>query len=88
DAGQPLETAWARIGHERPIMGNLAPTALLEPWPVLRAAIDRVLEGAAGRPGHVFNLGHGVLPQTPVESVQRLVEHVHEVTAVLEVAKP
>lgn len=87
DASLPLAEAWKRIGHGRPIMGNLDPAALLEPWPVLREKIDRVLEGAAGQPGHVFNLGHGVLPQTPVEAVRQLVEHVHQSTAVLEVGR-
>ena len=77
----PLATAWARIGHDRPVQGNLDPTALLAPWRELRPRIDEVLDGAAGRPGHVFNVGHGVLPSTPVESVRRLVEYVRERTS-------
>lgn len=77
----PLGEAWARIGHERPVQGNLDPVALLAPWPVLRERVDEVLAEAAGRPGHVFNVGHGVLQTTPIDNVRRLVEHVHERTA-------
>jgi uroporphyrinogen decarboxylase len=55
---------------------------LLAPWRELRFQIDDVLDRAAGRPGHIFNLGHGVLPATPVDIVRRLVDHVHERTAV------
>jgi uroporphyrinogen decarboxylase len=81
DRQLPLATSWARIGHDRPVQGNLDPTALLAPWRELRTRIDDVLDGAAGRPGHVFNVGHGVLQGTPVESVRRLVEHVRERTS-------
>jgi uroporphyrinogen decarboxylase len=77
----PLDEAWARVGYERPVQGNLDPAALLAPWRELRARIDDVLDRAAGRPGHVFNVGHGLVPQTPVESVRRLVEHVRERTS-------
>jgi uroporphyrinogen decarboxylase len=73
-----LGAAWRRLGDEVGIQGNLDPVALLAPWPELRARAQAVLDGAAGRPGHIFNLGHGVLPDTPVENVQRLVEFVHE----------
>lgn len=72
-----LDTARDRIGNGTPIQGNLDPVALLGPWPELKARADEVLEQAAGRPGHVFNLGHGILPQTPVDNVRRLVDHVH-----------
>jgi uroporphyrinogen decarboxylase len=73
----PLDDAWAAIGPDRAIQGNLDPTVLLGPWePIERKARD-VLARAASRPGHVFNLGHGVLPDTPVERLQRLVELVH-----------
>jgi uroporphyrinogen decarboxylase len=77
----PLDEAWAEVGFERRVQGNLDPASLLAPWRELRARIDDVLERAAGRRGHVFNLGHGLVPQTPVESVRRLVEHVRERTS-------
>ena len=74
----PLDEAWALLGPDRPVQGNLDPASLLAPWRELRVRIDDVLERAAGRPGHVFNVGHGVVPQTPVDNVRRLVEHVRE----------
>ena len=74
----PLDEAWARVGLDRPVQGNLDPAALLAPWRELRFRIDDVLDRAAGRPGHVFNVGHGLVPQTPVDNVKRLVEHVGE----------
>jgi len=77
----PLDEAWERIGAERPVQGNLDPAALLAPWPELRFRIDDVLERAGGRPGHVFNVGHGLVPQTPPDNVKRLVEHVRDRTS-------
>ena len=77
----PLDDAWRIVGFERPVQGNLDPISLLAPWRELRARVDDVLERAGGRPGHVFNLGHGLVPQTPVDNVRRLVEHVQERTA-------
>jgi uroporphyrinogen decarboxylase len=74
----PLDEAWATVGFDRPVQGNLDPSSLLAPWPELRARADDVLDRAGGRPGHVFNLGHGIVPQTPVDNVQRLVAHVQE----------
>lgn len=76
----PLDAAWARIG-DRAIMGNLDPVLLKAPWRELRAQADDVLERAGGRPGHIFNLGHGVLQHTPPDNVRRLVEHVREQSA-------
>ena len=76
----PLDVAWERIGPERAIQGNLDPAVLLAPWEAVAAEARDVLSRAAGRDGHVFNLGHGVLPQTPVEKLQRLVDLVHEET--------
>ncbi len=76
----PLDAAWRRIGHDRAIQGNLDPAACLGSWDVVRRKALGVLERAEGRPGHVFNLGHGVLPETPVENLQRLVDLVHETT--------
>jgi uroporphyrinogen decarboxylase len=77
DWRQPLDEAWERIGHDRGIQGNLDPTLLLGPTERLFSAADEVLRRAAGRPGHVFNLGHGVLPTTPLDHVQQLAKHVH-----------
>ncbi len=76
-----LDDAWAVLGSERPVQGNLDPASLLAPWEVLRSRVDDVLERAAGRSGHVFNVGHGLVPQTPVDNVRRLVEHVQEQTS-------
>ena len=73
----PLDEAWDAIGHERGIQGNLDPTLLLGPTDRLLLAADDVLFRAAGRPGHIFNLGHGILPSTPLEHVQELARHVH-----------
>jgi uroporphyrinogen decarboxylase len=77
----PLDEAWAAVGFERPVQGNLDPAALLAPWRELRVRIDDVLDRAGSRPGHVFNVGHGLVPQTPVDNVRRLVEYVHERTS-------
>ncbi|MEM1094613.1 MAG: uroporphyrinogen decarboxylase [Bacteroidota bacterium] len=76
----PLDAAWEKIGTDRPIMGNLDPVSLHAPWAVLRERADDVLRRAAGRPGHIFNVGHGILPETPVDNVRRLVDYVHEQT--------
>ena len=73
----PLDEAWARIGFDRAIQGNLDPTLLLGPIERLLAGAEDVLRRAGGRPGHVFNLGHGILPMTPVEHVQALARYVH-----------
>jgi uroporphyrinogen decarboxylase len=73
----PLDDAWERIGHDRAIQGNLDPTLLLAPLDRMLAGADAVLQRANGRPGHIFNLGHGILPTTPVEHVQALAQHVH-----------
>src|SRR6266513_2620912 len=72
-----LGDAWRVVGYDRAIQGNLEPALLLGPWPVIEDGARRVIEGAGGRPGHIFNLGHGVLPDTPVEHLQRLTEFVH-----------
>jgi uroporphyrinogen decarboxylase len=78
DWRQPLDEAWAVLGHDRGIQGNLDPTLLLAPRDRLMASADDVLRRAGGRPGHIFNLGHGILPQTNIEHVQALATHVHE----------
>ncbi len=76
----PLDEAWERIGPDRGIQGNLDPTLLLGPLDRTFAATDDILARAAGRPGHIFNLGHGILPSTPVEHVQAVARYVHQQT--------
>jgi uroporphyrinogen decarboxylase len=73
----PLDDAWKLIGEDRAIQGNLDPTLLLGPLDRLVAGADDVLRRAGGRVGHIFNLGHGILPGTPVEQVEALANHVH-----------
>jgi uroporphyrinogen decarboxylase len=76
-----LDDAWHTIGYDKAIQGNLDPAVLLaEPIEIRRRAKE-ILRQAAGRPGHIFNLGHGVLPQTPVENVIALVDAVHELSS-------
>ena len=77
----PLDRGWAEVGEERGVQGNLDPAVLLGPWERVEDAALDVLERAGGRPGHVFNLGHGVLPATRPADLRRLVELVHERTA-------
>lgn len=72
-----LDRAWELIGHERPIQGNLDPITLFAPENVVERQVKAVLDKAAGRPGHIFNLGHGIIPQTPVETVRAVVDMVH-----------
>lgn len=72
-----LAHAWETIGLERAIQGNLDPVALFAPAAERERMVRDVLDQAGGRPGHIFNLGHGVLPDTPVEAVRALVEQVH-----------
>jgi uroporphyrinogen decarboxylase len=73
----PLHDAWERVGFDVGVQGNLDPAVCLAPWDAVQPKALAVLRRAAGRDGHVFNLGHGVLPGTPVENLQRLVELVH-----------
>jgi uroporphyrinogen decarboxylase len=80
DWRQHIDDGWKTIGPSRAIQGNLDPVRLCGPRDRLLAAADDILRRVAGRPGHIFNLGHGVLPQTPVENVQALVDHVHAFT--------
>ena len=76
----PLDEAWETIGPDRAVQGNLDPTLLLGPLDRVFAATDDVLARAGGRAGHIFNLGHGILPTTPVEHVQALARYVHQKT--------
>jgi uroporphyrinogen decarboxylase len=73
----PIDEAWARIGADRGVQGNLDPTLLLGPPARMLQQTDGVLARAGNRPGHIFNLGHGILPSTPVEHVQMLAQYVH-----------
>ena len=81
DWRMPLGWYWEQIGVGKPIQGNLDPVALLAPWRELKVQVDRVLAEAGGRPGHIFNLGHGIFPNTPIDSVRRVVDYVHEQTS-------
>ena len=80
DGRTPLDDGWDRVGNLA-VQGNLDPAALLAPWDVVEEQALDVLARAGGRDGHVFNLGHGVLPGTPVGHLQRLVDMVHERSA-------
>jgi uroporphyrinogen decarboxylase len=73
----PLDRAWDMVGHERAIQGNLDPLTLCAPLPIIEQHVRDVLARAGSRPGHIFNLGHGILPMTPVEHVRAVVEMVH-----------
>jgi len=73
----PLDEAWRRVGYDHAIQGNLDPAALLAPAPERDREVRDVLARAGGRPGHIFNLGHGVLPETDVAAVRAVVELVH-----------
>ncbi|HEY8428403.1 MAG TPA: uroporphyrinogen decarboxylase [Sandaracinaceae bacterium] len=73
-----LGRAWERIGHDRAVQGNLDPVSLLAPRDVMLSRAREVLDAAAGRPGHVFNLGHGILQSSSVDQVKALVDFVHE----------
>ncbi len=75
-----LDRAWKRIGYDRAVQGNLDPVLLFAPRAEIERQVDAILEQAAGRDGHIFNLGHGILPQTPVENVQFVTELVHQRT--------
>jgi uroporphyrinogen decarboxylase len=77
----PLDEGWAQVGDGVAVQGNLDPTLLFAPRERLLARVDEVLRRAGGRPGHVFNLGHGILPGTPTDAVRAVVEHVHAATA-------
>jgi uroporphyrinogen decarboxylase len=76
-----LADGWRSVGHDRAVQGNLDPTVLLGDRTMIAAQARAVLAAAEGRPGHIFNLGHGVLQQTPVDSVRALVDFVHEASA-------
>lgn len=76
----PLDEGWNRLGKQFAVQGNLDPVTLFADWDDIQPRVDDILARANGQPGHIFNLGHGILPETPVENVRRLVEYVHEKT--------
>ena len=73
-----LDRAWSMVGHSVGLQGNMDPGALLASPDVMRARASEVLDSAAGRPGHIFNLGHGIMPEAKVDQARALVDHVHE----------
>ena len=73
-----LETAWRAVGASRGVQGNLDPAAMFAPIEILKLKAAEILDEAAGRPGHIFNLGHGLLPSTPEDNVKALADFVHE----------
>lgn len=77
----PLDQAWQSLNFEGAIQGNLDPVVLFADQKELRARTNQILAQAGGRPGHIFNLGHGILPETPVENVRALVNFVRELSA-------
>jgi uroporphyrinogen decarboxylase len=76
-----LDRGWADVGHDRAVQGNLDPLVLYAEPGYIKSRVKRILEQAEGRNGHIFNLGHGILPTTPVDNVIRLIEYVHELSA-------
>ena len=81
DSRVELDEAWARLGDGVGVQGNLDPIVLYAEQPYIRQRVKKILDQAAGRPGHIFNLGHGILPDTPVENVIELVKMVHGMSA-------
>lgn len=78
DWRQPLDEGWHAVGHGHAVQGNLDPITLFAPMEVLEERVRGILRAAAGRPGHIFNLGHGIVPGTPVENVQAVVRMVRD----------
>jgi uroporphyrinogen decarboxylase len=76
-----LGEAWHRLGHSVAVQGNLDPIALFADTGEIRRRAKEILDRAGGRPGHIFNLGHGILPETPVDHVIALVDAVHDLSA-------
>jgi uroporphyrinogen decarboxylase len=77
----PLDEGWRMLGQRSAVQGNLDPVLLFADWNELRSRARDILQRAAGRPGHIFNLGHGILPETPVENVKALAQFVQEHSA-------
>jgi uroporphyrinogen decarboxylase len=74
----PLDEGWKRLGNNVAVQGNLDPVVLFADWKQVKAGARRILDQAGGKLGHIFNLGHGILPETPVENVRALAEYVQE----------
>jgi uroporphyrinogen decarboxylase len=74
----PLDDGWKIIGYDRAVQGNLDPATLFAPLPEIKARVHDILRRAESRPGHIFNLGHGILQNTPVDNVKAVVDMVHE----------
>jgi uroporphyrinogen decarboxylase len=77
----PLDDGWRSLDFECAVQGNLDPVLLFANWKELKSRAEDILRRAAGRPGHIFNLGHGILPETPVENVKALAQFVQEHSA-------
>jgi uroporphyrinogen decarboxylase len=84
----PLDKGWESLGNGTAVQGNLDPVLLFADWKELKSRAEEILRRAHGRPGHIFNLGHGILPETPVENVKALCEFVRERSAGFKKAKP
>jgi uroporphyrinogen decarboxylase len=78
DWRMPIDEGWRRLDFQGAVQGNLDPALLFADWKELKASAERILQSTAGRPGHIFNLGHGILPETPVENVKNLARFVQE----------
>jgi uroporphyrinogen decarboxylase len=78
----PLDDGWRLLGHDVAVQGNLDPALLFAPRSEIKKRVDDILRRAEGRPGHIFNLGHGILQHTPVENVKAVVDMVHEFSQV------
>jgi uroporphyrinogen decarboxylase len=76
----PIDEAWAMVGYDRAVQGNLDPVTLFGPISEIERRVTDILQRAAGRPGHIFNLGHGILPNTPVENVAATIDLVHKLS--------
>jgi uroporphyrinogen decarboxylase len=74
----PLDQGWSALNHRCAVQGNLDPILLFADWKELKSRAEQILRLAAGRPGHIFNLGHGILPETPVENVKNLARLVQD----------
>ncbi|MBN2705018.1 MAG: uroporphyrinogen decarboxylase [Deltaproteobacteria bacterium] len=81
DWRQDLGKAWKQIGYDKGVQGNFEPVALFGPVPEIRKRVARILEQADQRPGHIFNLGHGILPTTPIDHARAMIDAVHELSA-------
>jgi len=77
----PLDTGWQSLGFKGAVQGNLDPVLLFANWEVLKSRAEDILRQADGRSGHIFNLGHGILPETPVDNVKALCDYIRERSA-------